>query len=399
MKVFIKKAITNYLFLSGILIHILVIVLFVMQPFLFNKLTNKVSHYYYSWQKNQDYNTLTQGKNYTLADEIKSVFHPWQAKPQTKVMLQAFEVNGIGFSNISAAVAALKSGDELFIVAGTYNTPLTISKNDITITGIGHVVFQRGVAEGKGFILSKGNNLTINNIECRDIAVRDGNGACVRHEGVTLTLNHVFFHSSQEGVLETSRQAGVIKIVNSRFERLGFNGQAHGIYTNKASLYIEQSLFIAAKNQGHAIKVRGKKLKINNSIIVSLSSDDSRLIDMPNGGDLLIANSLLGQGPNSVNGQVIGFGLEGMLYEYNAINLIDNVLYLERLGSNYLLALPKKDSSINLTQHNNMVIGKDNSQYKDVANTYFSDRAEVGLPLYPNLPKSFCDSWNNCPIY
>ena len=313
-------------------------------------------------------------------------------------MLQAFEVNGIGFSDISTAVSALKTGDELFIAAGTYNTPLTISKNDITITGIGHVVLQRGVTAGKGFILSKGNNLTINNIECRDIAVRDGNGACVRQEGVNLTLRHVFFHSSQEGVLETSRKAGVIKIVNSRFERLGFNGQAHGIYTNKASLYIEQSLFIAAKSQGHAIKVRGKKLTVENSIIVSLSSDDSRLIDMPNGGELLVVNSLLGQGPNSVNGQLIGYGLEGMSHQRNTINLIDNVIYLERLGSNYMLALPKDNSLITLTQNNNMIIGEDSSHFTDAANTYFSDRAELGLPLYPKLPKSFCDSWCYCPI-
>ena len=205
MKAFIKKTVTNYLFLSGVLVHILVIVLFVVQPFLFHKLTSKVTNYYYAWQKKQDYHALTQGKKYTLTDEINNVFYPWQAEPHSKVMLQNFEVNGIGFSDISAAVSALRTGDELFIAAGTYNIPLTISQNDITITGIGHVIFQRGVAAGKGFILSKGNNLTINNIECRDIAVRDGNGACVPHEGVNLTLNHVFFHRSQEGVLETSR--------------------------------------------------------------------------------------------------------------------------------------------------------------------------------------------------
>lgn len=398
MKLFLKKITTNYLFISGVLAHILVIAVFIFQPFLLNKLTNKVSNYYYSWQKKQDYNALTQGKKDTLAGEIKSVFSPWQPTPGNKVMRQAFEVNNIGFDNLSLAVSALKAGDELFIAAGTYNTPLTISKNDITITGVGHVIFQGGVAAGKGFILSKGNHLTINNIECRDIAVRDGNGACVRHEGVNLTLNHVFFHSSQQGVLETARQAGVIKIVNSRFEQLGFNGQAHGIYTNKASLYVEQSLFIATKKQGHAIKVRGKKLTIEKSVIVSLSSDDSRLIDMSNGGELLVVNSLLGQGPNSVNGQMIGYGLEGMSHQRNTINLIDNVIYLERLGSNYLLALPKEDQAIRLIQHNNMVIGEDNSQYKAVTNTYFSDRAELGLPLYPNLPDTFCDSWRYCPI-
>jgi hypothetical protein len=398
MKSFIKKLITNYLYLSGGVAHILVIAVFLFQPSLLNKLTTKISHYYYTWQKNKNYNVLTQGNKYTLVDEIKSAFAPWQAVPKNKIMLQKFEINGTGFTNISAAVSTLKPGDELLIAEGIYNTPFTINKNDITLTGVGHVVFQRGVASGKGFILSKGNNLTINNIECRDITVRDGNGACVRQEGVNLTLNHVFFHSSQEGVLETASQAGMIRIVNSRFERLGYNGQAHGVYTNKASVYIEQSLFIAAKNQGHAIKVRGKKLTIDKSIIVSLSADDSRLIDMSNGGELLVVNSLLGQGPNSVNGQVIGYGLEGMSHQLNTIKLIDNVVYLERLGSNYLLTLPKEERTITLIQKNNRVIGEDNSHYTDPTNTYFSDRIELGLPLYPKLPKSFCNSWRYCPI-
>jgi hypothetical protein len=398
MKKILTKITTNYLFLSGVLAHVLVISLFIFQPFLLNKLTSKVTNYYYAWHKKQDYNALTQGNKYTLADEIESVFSPWQPENQSKIMSQPFEVNGIGFSDISTAVSALKAGDELFVSAGTYETPLIIRKNDITITGVGHVIFQRGVASGKGYILSQGNNLTISNIECRDISVRDGNGACVRQEGVNLTLNHVYFHSSQEGVLETASQAGVINIHNSRFEHLGFNGQAHGIYTNKASLQIEQSLFIAAKSEGHAIKVRGNKLTIEKSIIVSLSSEDSRLIDMPNGGDLLVANSLLAQGPNSVNGQMIGYGLEGITHQQNTISLIDNVVYLERLGSNYLLALSKVDSSITLIQHNNLVIGKDRSKYIDTTNTYFSDRAELGLPLYPRLPKTFCDTWDYCPI-
>ena len=398
MKQWIKKITINYLFLSGVLIHILVIFMFLFQPFLLNKLTSKVSNYYYAWQKKQDYHSLTQGHKLTLADDINSVFIPWKAKAPSQIMLHRFEIDGIVFSDMSAAISALKAGDELLISAGNYNTPVIIRKNNITITGVGHVVFQGAAANGKGFIVSQGNNLIINNIECRDITVRDGNGACVRQEGVNLTLNHVYFHSSQQGLLETSAQAGMIKILNSRFDRLGFNGQSHGVYTNKASLYIEESLFAATQNQGHAIKVRGNKLTIKNSIIVSLSSDDSRLIDMPNGGELFVGKSLLAQGPNSVNGQMIGYGLEIMSNQRNKISLIDNIVYLERLGSNYLLALPKNKSSITLTQQNNLVIGEDNSQYTNVENTYFSDRAELGLPPYPYLPKSFCQSLHYCPI-
>lgn len=398
MKILNKKVITSYLFLSGVIAHLTVVGIFVFQPFLVGKLTNKAIHQFYSWQKNNEYEALTQGNEQSIQDEISTVFSSWQAKSTVEQISTNFEVNGVGYSTITAANSALQHGDELLIASGTYTTPIVITKNDITIKGLGHVIFNKGIAQGKGFIFSRGDNLTVTNIECKNIINRDGNGACIRQEGVNLTLNNVFFHSSQEGILETAKQAGFIKVYNSRFERLGHNGQAHGIYTNKASLHINKSLFIAAKSQGHAIKVRGQRLSIENSILVSLSADDSRLIDMSNGGELSVVNSLLGQGPNSVNGQVIGYGLEGMHHQNNYIALEDNLIYLERLGSDYLLALPNTDMPISILQNNNIIIGKDQSPYQSDTNIYFINRAEIGLPIYPYLSKNFCIDWQYCPI-
>lgn len=392
------KFITKYLFLSGISAHLFVIGLLFFQPHLVNKMTSKIMNKYYSWQKNNDYDALTHGDIKSLPDEISSVFLPWKPDDFYIDMTQAYAVNGVPFTSISKAIAALKDGDELLIAAGTYHSSIVITQNNITIKGVGHVIFDGGVTQGKGLILSKGNNLTVQNIECKNISVRDGNGACIRQEGVNLTLQNVFFHQSQEGVLETAREPGIINIYNSRFERLGYKGQAHGIYTNKAELYIEKSLFIAAKSEGHAIKVRGSKLSISSSIITSLSSDDSRLIDMPNGGELQIKNSLLAQGPNSVNGQMIGFGLEGITQSNNNIQLVNNLVYLERLGANILLALPKQASMINVIQDKNMIIGKDTSDFLNDSNIYFSDRVELGLPRYPYLSEGFCANWTHCPI-
>ena len=398
MKYTIRKIANNYLLLSGIIVHFLVVGLFIFQPFLIDKLISKVTNQYYSWQKTIALNTLTQGQGNTLKEEISSTFYQWEPQKEVDIISSAYEVNGLGFNTLDNALSVLKDGDQLLISKGVYTNPIVIKKNDITIKGVGHVVFQKGTAEGKGFILSKGNNLTIINIECRNIANSDGNGACIRQEGINLTLHHVFFHSSQEGILETASHTGFIKVYNSRFERLGFDGQAHGIYTNKAELYIENSLFIATKNEGNAIKVRGKKLFVKASILVSLSAGDSRLIDMSNGGQLMVVDSILGQGPNSVNSQVIGYGLEKMSHQLNDINLTGNLVYLDRLGENYLLALPKNNKKNKLVQNNNMIIGKDSSGYQSEHNMYFINRKELGLPAYPNLPKDFCSKWGQCPV-
>ncbi|MEI6893706.1 MAG: hypothetical protein V5789_03545 [Colwellia sp.] len=389
----------KYLFFSGIVAHIAFVLLLLWQPILLDKVTSKLTNKYYQYQKNKAYKQLTSGKNLTINQEIATVFYPWVAQKKNSESQNYIRVNSMPYNDLTSAVKSLTDGDTLHVPEGVYSTPMTITKNDITIKGDGHVVFEKSAVRGKGFILSQGNDLTVENIECRHISVRDGNGACIRLEGRNLTLKHVYFHHSQEGILETSKDVGSIYIFDSRFEQLGFNGQAHGLYTNKADLYIYQSLILASKSEGHSIKVRGKKLLIESSILASLSSIDSRLIDMSNGGELTVNNSILAQGPQSANGQMIGFGLEGLVYQNNTIQLLGNIIYLDRLGQNYLLAVPNHSQlSIDVTQEQNIIVGHDLSGDNENSNTYIELRSEMNLPNYPYFPRFFCHDLKNCTL-
>lgn len=378
--------------------HVLFALLLLWQPIIIDKITSKVSSKYYQYQKQREYETLTQGNAMTVAQEIDAAFLPWQAQTKVGDNPEGIFVNQKHFLDLHSAVKALRHGDTLLIAEGVYQQPMVINKNNITIKGNGHVVFEKNAAHGKGYILSQGNNLTVENIECRHISVRDGNGACIRQEGKDLTLKHVYFHNSQEGVLETAKETGFVKIFDSRFELLGFNGQAHGIYTNKADVAIYQSLFVATKSEGHAIKVRGNRLYIDASVITSLSSNDSRLIDMSNGGELIVKNSILAQGPKSANGQLIGFGLEGIEHVKNQVQLVGNMIFLDRIGVNKLLTLPKIKHNTDVIQEENLIIGIDLSVDKISTNDYFDNRDELGLPNYPYLPKDFCKKLQDCFI-
>ena len=391
------KKFNLYFFICGLFAHIVLVVILLSHPVIIEKISNSISSKYYSWAKDRAYLTLTQGHRWSVDEEIKLTLEPWSSWPVTLNKSHQTNVNGVIYDDLLTAVSALQDGDELYIAAGTYQSPILITKNNITIKGNGHVVFEKKAARGKGFILSQGDHLIVENIECRHISVRDGNGACIRQEGVGLTLRHVYFHNSQQGVLETAKRQGSISIFDSRFERLGYLGQAHGIYTNKASLYIKNSVFIGTKSEGHAIKVRGEKLNIDTSIVASFSSKDSRLIDMPNGGTLSVKNSILAQGPNSSNGQAIGHGLEGVMHKNNEIKLTGNVIFLERTGVNTLLMLPKKkNKEINVIQFQNLIIGDGGALNELEENNYFLNREELGLPNYPYFPSSFCNEKTNC---
>lgn len=389
------KIIYRYLLLCGVIAHIALFILIILQPIIIEKVISKVTNKYYTWQKKSDYQVLVGGIDRGIEEEISLAFLPWNPSPSKLNMVGSIQVNDTSYDYLPTAVAALKDGDVLLLSEGVYRTPIVITKNNITIKGNGHVVFEKKAAHAKGFILSQGDDLLVNNIECRGINVRDGNGACIRQEGKNLTVEHVYFHNSQEGILETSKVPGYIKVYDSRFERLGYQGQAHGIYTNKAKLYIYRSLFLAAKSEGHAIKVRGDTLHIEYSVLSSLSSVDSRLVDMPNGGELVAKDSILAQGPNSSNGQVIGFGLEGIVHKRNSVKLIGNIIYLERIGVNKLLALPKKHlNDINVIQAQNIVIGGVENHVG--TNSYFQNRKSLGLPEYPFFSISFCQTGFPC---
>ena len=70
-----------------------------------------------------------------------------------------------------------------------------------------------------------GINVTINGFDISGRQVTDGNGAAVRYEGGSLTLNNDYFHNNQDGLLGAPDLAGTITINNSEF---AFNGAGDG---------------------------------------------------------------------------------------------------------------------------------------------------------------------------
>jgi len=389
------KKLSNYFIVTGFIFHILVIVLFAVYPSLLLKIVKVPLSYYYEKQASIALENIRELHSIPVKKFVDELFLPWVPKGDISKLTQAINLNNQIYTNVADVLSALNDGDRIEFLSGVYQDPIVIEHDNITIVGVGHVIFEHGAAHGKGFILSKGNNLVVQNIECRHITVKDSNGACIRQEGTNLTLENVFFHSSENGILETSKSAGKILIKNSRFQQLGKSGRAHGIYANTAEVLIENSLFLATKDQGHAIKNRGKKTSIRNAVIASLNSDDSRLIDIPNGGILELNNSFLQQGPITSNGQAIGFGLENVNYKENKIILKNNIFLLERFKTNNLLE--SNVDNLVIDSHGNVVISK-NPVDAELNAIQFTTREQAGFPNYPKFPTSLCEKWSFCPI-
>lgn len=229
----------------------------------------------------------------------------------------------------SEAAAVARSGDTIRIAAGTYTDCATWRANGLTIVGEGAgAVLADKSCSGKGIFITAGNDITVSNITFEHAAVPDNNGAGIRAQGVNLTVAHSRFIDNEEGILAGATPGSTIRITDSEFRGNGkCEGQcAHGIYVGMIErLVVEHSRFFD-QHVGHHIKSRAlHTVLIDNDIADGPTGNSSYLIDIPNGGDLLIQGNRLEKGPHSENDDTaIAIGFEGVKNPTNSLIIRDN---------------------------------------------------------------------------
>ncbi len=253
---------------------------------------------------------------------------------------------GKEFSTIAAAVAAAQNGDTIQVDAGTYvNDFASISKN-VTLEGVGgmvNMVSTGPIPNGKGIFVTNGD-ITINNFSFSGARVSDGNGAGIRFESGNLVLNNDAFFDNENGLLSANPGSGSLTINNSEFADNGAgDGFTHNLYVGLiGTLTIDNSYFHDA-NVGHEIKSRALNTTIKNSRVYDgPSGTASYSIDLPNGGNAVIANNVIEQGPLSPNSIIITFGEDGGIYNSSALTVSNNTI-LNDLSSSSALGI--KNSS------------------------------------------------------
>ncbi len=240
---------------------------------------------------------------------------------------KVWTVSNNGEYKICSEVAPLvEDNDTILIEKGNYydDIQVTWTKNNLYICGInGKPILTAGdnlaknYNNGKGIFVIRGNNTRVENIEFRDAVVSDNNGAGIRQEGANLIVRNCNFVGNEMGILQGGKIDNcTILIEFCEFYGNGSNsnpGYQHNIYIN----FIDTLIFRFNKTydavaEGNELKSRAKFNFIEYNLISNLNSCDSRNIDLPNGGCAVILGNIIEQGQNSVNSNIIGFGLEGL---------------------------------------------------------------------------------------
>ncbi len=237
------------------------------------------------------------------------------------------------FKMPSEAAAAAKDGDVVEIAPGEYFDCAVWKASNLTIAGKGpEVVITDKACMGKGLFVITGNNVTVRDLTLTRSRVPDGNGAGIRAEGPNLKVENVKFVNNQNGILATPAAGtnGTLDISNSEFLLNGTcansGGCAHGIYVNNlARLVVTKSKFLETK-EGHHIKSRAQRTEvIGNTITDGDKGTSSYLIDVPNGGALVVEGNVMQKGPNCSNhGSAISIGAEGVSQRTPEITIRNN---------------------------------------------------------------------------
>jgi hypothetical protein len=240
----------------------------------------------------------------------------------------------------SEAAVVAKDGDHIEIAPGLYFDCAVWRVGNLVIEGTGPgVVITDKTCMGKGLFVISGNNTTVRNLTLTRARVPDMNGAGIRLDSGSLTVDGVKFINNQNGILGGSPGTTVI-IRNSDFVKNGFCGDncAHGIYIEHVDLLrVERSRFFNTQ-QGHSIKSRALRTEvIGCDIADGPDGTSSYLIDVPNGGALIVSRNSLEKGPKSENQTTaIAIGAEGVTHPTPEISIADNTF---RNDGNYQTSL------------------------------------------------------------
>jgi Right handed beta helix region len=216
----------------------------------------------------------------------------------------------------SAAAAIAKNGDHIQIEPGQYFDCAVWRADNLVIEGTGPgVVITDKSCDRMGLFVIWGNNTTVRNLTLTRSRVPDNNGAGIRLVKGSLTIDSVKFIDNQNGILG-GEPGTTVTIRNSDFDKNGTceGACAHGIYIGNVDLLRVDNSHFSGTRQGHSIKSRALRTEvIGCTIIDGPEGTSSYLIEIPNGGALIVRDNTLEKGPKAENHTAaIAVGAEGV---------------------------------------------------------------------------------------
>ena len=244
---------------------------------------------------------------------------------------------GKKYATIPAAVTAAANGDTIEIAAVNYvgASAVAVVNKSLTLRGVGgRPVLDAGgyaIPNGKAIFVTSGADITVENLEFKNAAVPNHNGAGIRPEGAKLAVRSCYFHDNENGI-QGGAPGSEILVESCEFDHNGFgDGQSHNLYINVIGRFTFQFNYSHRGNVGHLLKTRAAE----NYILYNRITDESGgmasyEVDVPQGGLTYLVGNLIEQSSTTQNSTIVTFVEEGSLNQINTLYLSHNTVVNDR---------------------------------------------------------------------
>ena len=201
------------------------------------------------------------------------------------------------------AIAASGPGDVVQIDAagnGTYDGDVCASSvPNLTIEGVNgraRIAAAGQSSGGKAIWVLSGVGMVVRDVELTGAAVPDQNGAGIRLEGGSLTVEGSSFHDNQEGILVGNVPSIDLTVDSTEFFNNGAgDGQSHNIYVGNIHRFTMRYSFSHGAKVGHLVKSRAAINDIIYNRLTGEGGTGSYELDFPNGGLSRVVGNVIQQ--------------------------------------------------------------------------------------------------------
>ncbi len=207
---------------------------------------------------------------------------------------------GASHPTLAAAVAAAADGDTIRLAPGDYYECAILSRRGLTLEGAGPTTVLRDqTCQGKAVLVVQADSLTVRDLTLARARVPDRNGAGIRLEAQSLTLERVRFDNNEVGLLAAQAGPGVIRLSHCAFDGGGVPGERPTYALTVAGialLRVEASTFTGVK--GGQISSTAARTELAGNHIDTGAEPGAGAAVSAGGGQLVMQDNVLRLGPN-----------------------------------------------------------------------------------------------------